>query len=41
MKKLILMLIVGSMFAQDDNADSSDELILYYNHIKFTYLIKD
>ena len=28
MKKLILMLIVGSMFAQDDNADSSDELIL-------------
>ena len=28
MKKLILLLMVGSLFAQDDNANSSDELIL-------------
>ena len=28
MKKLIFILMVGSLFAQDDNVDSSDELIL-------------
>ena len=28
MKKLILILMVGSLFAQDDNADSIDEMIL-------------
>ena len=42
MKKLILILMVGGLFAQDDNADSPDELILKSgDSYKGEYISKD
>ena len=42
MKKLLFILIVGSLFAQDDNADSSDELILISgDSYKGVYIYED
>ena len=42
MKKLIFILMVGSLFAQDDNAGSSDELILISGDLyKGVYISED
>ena len=42
MKKLILILMVGSLFAQDDNANSIDEMILISGDVyKGIYMSED